>query len=99
MNRFSFPWVALTLGIIIAIVLQKAGALDTGGEYALPLLTLLIMVEFGVFVTAIGAVLGVRTLIGQGFSPFLFVVTLCCGMLSIGFLYLGFILWPGGLSG
>jgi hypothetical protein len=99
MNRFSFPWVALVLGGIIAIVLQQVGVLDTGGEYALPLLTLLVVVEFGFFVTGIGAVLGARTLIGQGFAPLLLVVTLCCGLLSLGFLYLGFTLWPDGLSG
>ena len=99
MNRFSFPWVALILGAIIAIVMLQSGALDSGGERALPLLTLLIVAEFGVFVTAIGTVLGVRTLLDQGFAPLLFVITLCCGLLSIGFLYLGFTLWPGGFFG
>ena len=96
MNRFPFPWVALALGIIIAIILRQAGVLDTGGEYALPLLTLLFAAEFGFFVTAIGTVLGVRTLVSQGFNPYMFAVTLGCGMLSLGFLYLGFTLWPGG---
>jgi len=98
MHRFSFPWAALLLGMVVATVLLQAGALDPGGEHALPLLTLLIVAEFGFFVTLIGAVLGVRTLLGQGLAPALLAITFGCGVLSLGFLYLGFTLWPGGFS-
>jgi hypothetical protein len=95
MNRFSFPRIALILGVIVAVVILQSGALDPHSERSLPLLTLLIAAEFGFFVTAIGAVLGVRTLLKQGYSPVLLVVTLGCGVLGLGLLYLGFSMWPG----
>ena len=86
---------ALILGVIITVVLLQSGALDPGSERTLPLLTLLVAAEFGFFVTAIGAVLGVRTLLNQGYSPVLLVITLGCGVLALGLLHLGFSMWPG----
>jgi len=96
MKKIPFPWLALGLGLLIAVGLQLAGALSVRGEYALPLLTLLIVCEFGFFVTAIGAVIGIRGLLRQGVDPAGFSVALCCGLLAAGFLYLGYRLWPGG---
>ena len=96
MKRMTFPWLALGLGLLIAVGLQQAGALSARDEYALPLLTLLIVCEFGFFVTAIGAVIGIRTMVRQGVDPAGFSIALCCGILAAYLLYLGFRLWPGG---
>jgi len=99
MKRFPFPWLALGIGLLIAIVLVRAGAIEPESETALPLLTLLIMSEFGFFLTAIGAGLGVRTLLQQGVNLASISVVLGCGLLAGGFLWLGMELWPGGFPG
>lgn len=95
MNRISFARMSLILGVIIVVVILQSGALDPDSERTLPLLTLLTVAEFGFFLTAIGAVLGARTLLDQGYSPALLVVTLGCGGLALVLLYLGFGMWPG----
>lgn len=91
-----FPWLALGTGLLIFIVLVQSGAIDPDAEPALPLLTLLILVEFGFLVTAIGAGVGLRTLFRQGFSVATLGVVLGCSALAVGFLWLGVMLWPGG---
>jgi len=96
MMKLSFPWLALGLGLIIALILLLSGAVDPESKPALPLLTLLIMTEFGFFVTAIGAVGGVRTGLARNFGVAVLTVILGCGFLAIGFLWLGLSLWPGG---
>lgn len=96
MKKMPFPWLALGLGLVIALGLQQTGALSARDEYALPLLTLLIVCEFCFFVTAIGAVIGIRTQVRQGIDPAGFSVALGCAVLAVVFLYLGFRLWPGG---
>jgi hypothetical protein len=94
--KLSFPWLALGLGLIIALILVVSGAVDSASKPALPLLTLLIMTEFGFFVTAIGAVQGIRTGLAQRFGVAMLAVIAGCGIMAIGFLWLGFSLWPGG---
>ena len=97
MKKLAFPWIALSLGLLIAVTLLGAGALRPADEYALPLLTLLIVNEFGFFLTAIGAGVGIQTLWRQGVRGSLLVTTLGCCLLAAGFLYLGIRLWPGGI--
>ncbi len=92
----SFPWLALGLGLLLAVVLLQTGATRPDGEHSLPLLTMLIMSEFGFFLCAIGAGLGIRTLLKQEFSYSLLAVVLGCCVLAAGFLWLGIVLWPGG---
>ncbi len=97
--KFSYPWLALGLGLIIAVILVVSGAVDPASQPALPLLTLLIMTEFGFFVTAIGAVQAIRAGLAQGFGLALLTVIAGCSLLSIGFMWLGISLWPGGFPG
>ncbi|HHH42607.1 MAG TPA: hypothetical protein ENK49_00570 [Gammaproteobacteria bacterium] len=94
--KLSFPWLALGLGLLVALVLAVSGAADPSGESALPLLTRLIMSEFAFFVTAIGAVQAIRAGLAQGFGPGVLLVAAGCGLLAVGFLWLGIVLWPGG---
>lgn len=94
--KFSFPWLALGLGLILAMVLLQTGAARPDGEHTLPLLTMLVMSEFGFFLCAIGAWLGIRTLLKTAFSMSLLAVVLGCSVLAAGFLWLGIALWPGG---
>lgn len=93
----GFPGLALGIGIMVAAGLLQSGVLAPDGDYGLPLLTLLIVNEFGFFVTAIGAGVGVNTMLKRGMRPVLLLLTLGCALQAAGFLYLGIRLWPGML--
>lgn len=92
----AFPWIALSLGLLVAVVLLGSGVLRPSEEYALPLLTMLIVDEFGFFLSAIGAGIGFRVIATQGVRASLLVTTLGCALLAAGFLYMGIKLWPDG---
>ncbi|NNJ93459.1 MAG: hypothetical protein HKP57_01800 [Halobacteria archaeon] len=96
MKKQAFPWIALSLGLLVMVTLLGAGALRPAEEYGLPLLTMLIVDEFGFFLTAIGAGVGISALLKQGIRASLLVTTVACGLLAAGFLFLGLRLWPGG---
>ena len=96
MNNISFPWLALGLGLVVAVGLMISGVFSPDGIYKLPLLTMLIVNEFGFFVTAIGAGLGIRTLLEKGMNPVMLGISSADGLLALMFLYLGVQLWPGG---
>jgi len=97
--KLSFPWLALGLGLTLAAILIVPGAIDPASQPALPLLTRLIMAEFGFFVTAIGAVQAIRMGLAQRFGFVSLMVIAGCSFLSIGFMWLGISLWPGGFPG
>jgi len=94
-NRNNFPFIALAVGLFLMGVLFKTGAADPGTELLLPLLTVLIISEFGFIVMAVAVFLGVQTLRSKGFDLVLAVVTLLCGMLGIEFMVIGLDHWPG----
>mgnify|MGYP001821113288 FL=1 len=94
-----FPWLALGMGLLIAVLLLLAGALDTGQAPRLPLLTMLILSEFGVIVTAIGVYAGSRRLVQRGVDRPTLLAVIGCLMLSTGLATLGFRLWPGWTLG
>jgi hypothetical protein len=93
--KLPFPWIALGVGLVLALVMIKTGALQGGGEPGLPLLTRLIMAEFGFFLTAIGAGMATRNMLLQGFSASLAAAAAGGVLLAAGFLWLGLKLWPG----
>ncbi len=97
--RLSFPWLALGLGLVIAMVLVFAGAAGPEEGHSLPLLTLLIVAEFGFFLNAIGAGLAIRQLMQQGLNPGVILSASGCVVLAAGFAWLGLQLWPGSLPG
>ena len=98
MTNLSFPWLALGLGLLVAVGLVVSGVFSPEGSYKLPLLTMLIVNEFGFFVTAIGAGLGINALLKQGANSVLAGVVIADGLLAGMFLYLGIQLWPGGFT-
>ena len=99
MSNLGFPWLALGLGILVAVGLLGSGVLSSDANYKLPLLTMLIVNEFGFFVTAIGAGVGINTLGKDGSNPLLLGVVIACAILAAGFLYLAIKLWPGMAAG
>jgi len=99
MGKLNFPWLALGLGLLVATGLLASGALSPGADYDLPLLTMLIVNEFGFFVTAIGAGVGINTLVKGGAPASLLMVIIACAVMAAGFLYLAIKLWPGMAAG
>lgn len=95
MNAEKFPWLALGLGLTLMLVLVVAGALQSVEQQRLPLLTLLIINEFGFFLTLIGAVQSVRQLMREGVRMSRLPVVLGCTGLALAFLWLGMMLWQG----
>ena len=96
MKRQAFPWIALSLGLRVMVTLLGAGALRPADEYGMPLLTMLIVAEFGFFLTAIGAALGINVLLKEGVRLSLLITSVACVLLAMGFLILGLRMWPGG---
>ena len=95
MKKSNFPLIALALGLFLMGVLIKTGAADPDVELVLPLLTVLVISEFGFIVMAIAVFLGGQTLLRSGFEPVLVIVTLVCGMLGVEFMLIGLAHWPG----
>jgi hypothetical protein len=60
---------------------------------------MLIVNEFGFFVTAIGAGVGINTLLRDGVQSTLLMVIIACAVMAAGFLYLAIKLWPGMPAG
>ena len=78
-------------------ILLKTGATDASAESVLPLLTVLIISEFGFIVMAVAVFLGGQTLVKSGFEIVLAIVTLLCGMLGVEFMVIGIGHWPSSL--
>ena len=89
----SFPWLALGLGLLLALVLMRFGPTADGG--GLPLLTALLISEFGFLLTAIAAGIGVRDLVNQGARAVCILPLAGNALLAVNFLRMGLALWPG----
>ncbi len=99
MGKLTFPWLALGLGLLVAAGLLSSGVLSPNASYALPLLTMLIVNEFGFFVTAIGAGVGINMILKDGMQTPLLVVIVGNVILAACFLFLAIRLWPGMAAG
>lgn len=60
MKKGNFTYIAAAIGFVLTIVLLKGCGLRDDGKTILPLLTLLLVAEFGAIITAIGTYLGIR---------------------------------------
>jgi hypothetical protein len=94
----NFPWSALGLGLLLAFLLVSTGALGPESGRALPLLTLLIISEFGGILSLIGAGMALQSLVRERGGLAMLCAALGCALLAGGFLWLGLQLWPGGVS-
>jgi hypothetical protein len=94
----TYPLLALGLGLLLALLLQRFGAFSPTGDQRLPLLTLLLMSELGFIATAIAAVISVRDL--MRFGPRLRFVALLTGnlLLAGALLWTGITLWRGSIG-
>ncbi len=90
----KFSFLVLGMGVFLLLLVLKGSQLDGNGVTVLPLLTLLIVCEFGFVSNAIGAFLGVKALRAEGLSVGPVIVTSMCVLLSVVFMFLGIRLWP-----
>jgi len=94
MKKHQFPYIALGLAVFLMLLVMMGSKVGPNGNTTLPLLTLLIMSEFGFFVTAFGAIFGVQHIRSIGIKPVYTVVTVLCALFSVRFMWLGITLWP-----
>ena len=94
MSKYSFPYVAMAMGIFFMLVITVGGQLSEDGTTKLPLLTLLVVSEFAFFICVVGAYLSLRRIIDVAFSLIHAVVGVCCIILAVRFLMLGLAFWP-----
>lgn len=92
MTKFPFPWLALGAGLLIALLLLAAQAVPGGGP--LPLLTQLILAEFGFILNVIGSWKGLQNLQTQGMRWPLLSVTIGCIVMAVVLGLMGMTLWP-----
>ncbi len=94
MTKENFPYIAAVLGLVLTIVVFKGSELRDDGSTLLPLLTLLLVSEFGAIVTAIASYLGGKHYFSTREISGYTAVTILCAVLCVQFVMRGFALWP-----
>jgi hypothetical protein len=92
MTKSNFPFIAVILCLPLFFLVMLTTRQDS--VYSLPLLTLLIVSEFGFIVTAAGAYLAIRTQQELGYTARMLVAGLVCICLAVVFFWKGIQLWP-----
>ncbi len=93
MSRKFFPMLATSMGLFLHLLLLWSGVFEPDEGLSLPLLTLLFIAEFGLFVTIAGVIAGGMALSKQGFGITLVAVVLSCTLFAAGFVIVGWGLW------
>ncbi|MCP5141766.1 MAG: hypothetical protein H6926_08700 [Chromatiales bacterium] len=94
MKSYQFPYLATPIGLLLLMIATWGGRTGDGGATALPLLTLLMVCEFGAIVTAIATWLGFQHIRTHGFKPLYAALTGMCAVLAVRLAMLGFGYWP-----
>lgn len=98
MPKLPFPWLALGGGLLIALLLLVSFQAPPG-EAPLPLLTQLILAEFGFVLNVIGVWFGLRDLQAQRARKATLLAIAGCLVMAAVLVLLGISLWPeGGLG-
>jgi hypothetical protein len=92
----SYPWLALGLGLLLALLLMRFGPAEDGG---MPLLTALLVSEFGFLLTAIAAGISLRDLLRQGIQAVCVLLLAGNALLAVNFLRMGLVFWPDASGG
>ena len=96
MKKELYPSVALFLGSLLLVAITLGGKPNPQGVSALPLLTLLLISEFGFFVTAVGCYAGAR----QSLQKITFrslISTVSNLVLAVFFAHLGLEFWASAI--
>ena len=94
MNTRNFPVIALALAVFIHLLLFMATTPDANGQTLLPLLTLLIIAEFGFIVSMVGAYVSGSQQLKDGLTATGILITLLCAALALSLMLQGIELWP-----
>ncbi len=94
MTKNTFPYLAGALGLTLLMVVLKGSGLREDGTTIVPLLTLLVVCEFGAIVTAIATYLGLKELFITRKLSATVAVGLACVVLCLVFVTYGLQLWP-----
>ena len=94
MKKIYFPYIAVVLGLILMGIVIFGSTVGEDGARAVPLLSLLVINEFGFFSSIAGVYVGVQHLRATGFKLAYALATLLCIALTIQFTLLGMQLWP-----
>jgi hypothetical protein len=93
-TKDNFPYIAAILGLVLAIIVFKGSGPGDDGKTLMPLLTLLLMSEFGAIVTAIGAYFGGKVFLSSRELSGQTAVAFFCVVLCVQFVIRGFSIWP-----
>jgi hypothetical protein len=91
------PWIAIGLSVPLLLLPWTAGVRTHGDEHGIPLLTVLLMSEFGFVLTAVGAFAATRTIRKTGYRHTRAAGLLACFALAMGFLWALLRLYPAGV--
>lgn len=96
----SIPWLTLGIGLLLSLLLLRFSPLSTSSGFVLPLLTALLMSEFGFIMTAIGAGISVSDVLKSGIKWRPLALLIGNLLLALNFMKSGFVLWAetGGLG-
>ncbi|MEJ2321706.1 MAG: hypothetical protein P8Z31_04970 [Gammaproteobacteria bacterium] len=96
MKNQQFPWLALGLGLLFALILLQTGGYlpDSDGKQVLPLLLRLLMSEFAFLLNLAGLFVSMRNMFTHGPSFSGIAVATGSLMLAGFFFYVGLLLWP-----
>ena len=95
----AFPLIAFAIGLAVSLILFGFHPLDADTTRKLPLLTALLMAEFGFLVNAAAVIYGIKQHIASGLTK-TGLLLLPLNILLAGYLLLtGFKLWPGIAGG
>lgn len=89
----NFPWISLSIGILLSLALHQFSPLGSAGQPMLPLLASLFMSEVGAVLTGYAVYLGGRELARAGVRLQGLALLLGNLLLMGNFIYAGLALW------
>jgi hypothetical protein len=92
--RDNFVWLAILIAVPLLVLQLIFGVRTAIDEQGIPLLTILIMNEFGALLCAIAAGMSVRTMKNSGLQAPLVLGTLAVSVLAIIFIWRLLLLYP-----
>lgn len=94
MTKDNFPIIAAALGFLLTLLVLRGSRLGDDGNTLIPLLTLLLVSEFGAILTLIGLYFGGRQFLATRTISIHTAATILCVCFFVHFLVRGFQLWP-----
>jgi hypothetical protein len=91
--KTQFPWITLSIGLILALALMWLSPLNPGSPVHMPLLMALFAAELGFFATSAGLVVAVMRIRRHGKQRGELAMALGNALLAINLFYMGIRLW------